>query len=258
MNSLKIKHYDYLIALLAYFVISLIILGEILLSPGTIGFFHDWFIGPYHEMNELWAKSGLYKWDSKIGNKGYDTDWLLKLIFLPLPFLGGEVLSKTLLLFIITFSGFGAFCLGRRLKLSWYVSFAAGILYIFSPIVFTRIVAGHLYYLIAYLLAPFVVGNFLKGKEENNNRYLIIAGLLLSIAVVQLQFLVMILFILIIFSLIDFQKIKKGIIGLYIIFSLTFLITFSPIILPQYLVKMSEVPFKVNQLLTYHALASAS
>jgi hypothetical protein len=258
MNPLKTKHYDYLIALLAYFVISLIILGQILLSPGTIGFFHDWYIGPYHEMNELWAKSGLYKWDSKIGNKGYDTDWLLKLIFLPLPFLGGEVLSKGLLILIITLSGFGAFCLGRRLKLSWYVSFATGILYIFSPIIFTRIMAGHLYYLIAYFLAPLIVDNFLKGKEENNNRYFIIAGLLLSIAVVQLQFLVMIFFILIIFSLIDFQRIKKGITGLFIIFSITLLVTFSPVFLPQFLVNMSEVPFNVNQLLTYHALVSAS
>ncbi|HXW12762.1 MAG TPA: hypothetical protein VD694_08385, partial [Nitrososphaeraceae archaeon] len=141
---MKIRSFDYLIVLLAYFVISLTTLGEILLSPGTIGFSQDWYIGPYPEMNELWAKNGLYKWDSKIGNKGYDTDWLFKLILLPLPFLGGEVLSKGLLIFIMTFSGFGAFCLGRRLKLGWYVSFATGILYIFSPIIFTRIVAGHL------------------------------------------------------------------------------------------------------------------
>jgi len=258
MNPLKTKHYDYLIALLAYFVISLIVLGEILLSPGTIGFFHDWFIGPYNEMNELWAKSGLYKWDSKIGNKDYDTDWLFKLIFIPLSFLGGELLSKGLLIFIITFSGFGAFCLGRRLKLSWYVSFATGILYIFSPIVFTRIVAGHMYYLIAYLLAPLIVVYFLKGKEENNNRYFIIAGLLLSIAVVQIQFLVMIFFILIIFLLFDFQRIKKGIIGLFIIFFVTFLIIFLPVFLPQFLANMNEVPFNINQLLTYRALASAS
>jgi hypothetical protein len=258
LNLLKRKHYDYLIALLAYFIISIIVLGQILLSPGTIGFFHDWFIGPYSEMNESWAKNGLYKWDSKSGNKGYDTDWLIKLILLPLPFMGGEVLSKGLLVLIITMSGFGAFCLGRRLKLNWYVSFATGILYIFSPIIFTRIVAGHLYYLIAYFLAPLIVAYFLKGKEENNNRYFIIAGLLLAIAVVQLQFLVMIFLILIIFSLIDFQRIKKGIIGLFIIFSITFLITFSPVVLPQLLVSISEVPFNVNQLLKYNALTSAS
>ncbi|HXW12313.1 MAG TPA: hypothetical protein VD694_06090, partial [Nitrososphaeraceae archaeon] len=111
---------------------------------------------------------------------------------------------------------------------------------------------------IAYFLAPLIVDNFLKGKEENNNRYFIIAGLLLSIAVVQLQFLVMIFFILIVFSLIDFQRIRKSIIGLFIIFSVTFLITFSPVFLPQVLSNMSEVPFNVNQLLTYRALARAS
>ena len=65
MNPLKTKRYDYLIALLAYFVISLIVLGQILLSPGTVGFFHDWFIGPYHEMNKSWANSGLFIWDSQ-------------------------------------------------------------------------------------------------------------------------------------------------------------------------------------------------
>jgi len=258
MNHLKINHHHHIIALCAYFVISIIILWEILLSPGTIGFFHDWFIGPYNEMNELWAKNGLYKWDSKIGNKAYDTDWLLRLILLPLTFLGGEVLSKGLITLIITLSGFGAFCLGRRLKLSWYVSFAAGILYIFSPIIFTRIVAGHLYYLIAYFLAPLIVDNYLKGKEQKNNRYFIIAGLLLAIAVVQLQFMVMILFILIIFTVIDFQNIKRGIVGLSIIFAITILITFSPVVLPQFLANMSEAPFNVNQLLTYHALVTAS
>jgi len=37
----------YLIALLAYFVISLIVLEEILFSLGTSGFFYGWFIGPW-------------------------------------------------------------------------------------------------------------------------------------------------------------------------------------------------------------------
>jgi hypothetical protein len=258
INFLKLKHIDYLLALTGYLVISLLVLGNILVSPGTIGFFHDWFIGPYSEMTRLWATNGLYIWDSQTGNKVFGTEWIIRLFFLPISFLGGEILSKGLLISCVTLSGFGAFCLGRRLKLSWYLSFATGILYIFSPIVFTRIVAGHLYYLIAYLLAPLIVENFLKGKEENNNRYFIIAGLLLSVAVVQLQFLVMILFILIIFSLIDFQRIKKGIIGLFIIFSVTFLITFLPVFLPQFIANMIEIPYNINQLLTYGALTSAS
>ena len=258
MNPLKTKHYDYLIALLAYFIISLIVLGQILLSPGTIGFFHDWFIGPYHEMNKSWANSGLYAWDSQIGYRVYDTDWIIKLTLLPIPFLGGELLSKGLLILIFTMSGFGAFCLGRRLKLSWYASFAAGIFYIFSPIIFTRVIAGHLYYLIAYFLSPLIIEGFLRGKEQNSKKYFVVAGLLLSFAVIQIQFLVLIFLILLIFALLDFRQIKKGIIGLFIVTSITFLIAYSPILLPQLLVKSTELPFNLNQLFSYDALVTAS
>jgi hypothetical protein len=256
MYLLKTKYFDYFVALGAYFVISFLVLGSILTSAGTVGFFRDWFIGPYHEMNQFWANNGLYIWDSQIGNKVYDTDWIIRLTLLPLPYIGGEVLSKGLLILCMTLSGFGAFCLGKRLKLNSYVSFTAGILYIFSPIIFGRIVAGHLYYLIAYFLSPLILANFLKGKEENNNRYFIIAGLLLSFAVIQLQFLVMIFLIFLIFGLIDFKRIKKSMIGLIIVFSITFLITFSPIILPQLFVNRTEIPFNVNQLLSYRALIS--
>jgi hypothetical protein len=258
MNLVKIKHYDYLIALAAYLVISIIVLGEILFSPGTIGFFHDWFIGPFHEMNKSWANNGFYIWDSQIGYKVFDTDWIIKLTLLPIAFLGGELLSKGLLILIVTMSGFGAFCLGRRLNLSWYASFAAGILYIFSPIIFTRIIAGHLYYLIGYFLTPLILSNFLQGKEQNNKKYFIVAGLLLSFAVIQIQFLVLVFVILLVFTLIDFKQIKKAAIGLFIVISITLLITYSPILLPQLLLRGAEIPFNVNQLLTYRALASAS
>ena len=158
----KKKNVDYLIALTGYFLIALFILNRILFfSPGTIGFFHDWFIGPYPEMNRIYADGGFYTWDPQIGNKFYYTDWIFRLILIPFSFLGGEVLTKGLLIVIITLSGFGAFCLGKRLKLSPYSSFAAGVLYIFSPIIFTRIVAGHIYYLVAYFLSPFVLSFFL-------------------------------------------------------------------------------------------------
>jgi hypothetical protein len=257
MNQLKTKYFEYLAALSIYFIVALLVLGGTLLSEGTIGFFRDWFIGPYHEMNKSWANKGVFIWDSQIGNKVYDTDWIIRLTLLPLPYMGGEALSKGLLILCITLSGFGAFCLGKRLKLNTYVSFAAGILYIFSPIIFSRIVAGHLYYLVAYFLSPLILANFLKGKEENSNRYFIIAGLLLSFAVIQLQFLVMIFLILLIFALVDFKRIKKSMIGLFIVFSITFLITFSPIILSQLFVKTTEIPYNLNQLLSYHALSSA-
>jgi hypothetical protein len=258
MRTLKIKPLDYLIPLVGYFIIALSVLGGILLSPGTIGFFHDWFIGPYPEMNKSFANSGLYLWDPQIGNKVYGTDWIFRLILTTLPFLGGEVLSKGLLLLSMTLAGFGAYCLGRRLKLNPFVSFAAGVIYMFSPIIFTRIVAGYIYYLVAYFLSPLIVEMFLRGKDENRNRDFIIAGLLLSIAVVQIQFLVMVFLILLIFSIVDFKRIKKSMIGLSIIISITFLLTFSPLLLPQLLVKTTEIPFNPTQLLSYFTVSTAS
>ena len=157
-------------------------LQAIIMSPGTIGFFHDWFIGQYPEMNHYWASNGLYVWDSQLGNKVYGTDWIFRLSIIPLSFLGGEILSKGLIILIVTMSGFGVFCLGRQLKLGPYAAFAAGAFYVFSPVIYTRMVAGHLYYLIAYFLSPLILWSFLKGKENNNLKYFVISALLLSLA----------------------------------------------------------------------------
>ena len=164
------------------------------------------------------------------------------------------MLSKGLLIFIITFSGFSAFCLGKEAKLSATVSFVAGIFYIFSPIIFTRVIAGHIYYLVAYLLAPLVLANFLKGGEENRNKYFIISGILVSFTFIQIQFLVMIFVILLIFALISFRNIRKSTQGLLITFSIGFLISLSPIIFSQMFVGVPDSPFNIDRLYSYEEI----
>ena len=150
-------------------------------------------------MNQFFANGGFYIWDSQSGNKLYPTDWIFRVSVIPFSFLGGEVLSKMLLVFILTLSGFSAFCLAKQLKLGSFYSFAGGILYIFSPIIFSRIVAGHIYYLIAYSLSPLILSSFLKGREEDNKKYFVVSGLLTSFAIIQFQFLIMIFIILLSF-----------------------------------------------------------
>jgi hypothetical protein len=260
MKPSSIRYFDYLIALASYFFLSLLILGPFLFSPGTVGFFHDWFLGPFEEMNQTWAKNGAYVWDSQTGYKFYHTDWLLRLVIglFPPSVMGGEVLSNGFLITVTTFSGFGAFCLGKRLKLNPYVSFAAGILYIFSPILFTKIIAGHVYYLMSYFSSPLILATFLKGKEENKNRYFIIAALLLSFAAIQIQFLPMMFLVLLIFALVDFKRIRKSVVGLSIIMSISCLIILSPILLSQLIVKTGDAPFNPNQLLSYFTVSTAS
>ena len=145
MNPLKIKNSDYLIALSGYFLVAFFILGGILLSPGTVGFFHDWFIGPYPEMNQFFANGGFYIWDSQSGNKLYPTDWIFRVSVIPFSFLGGEVLSKMLLVFILTLSGFSAFCLAKQLKLGSFYSFAGwNFIHFFSHNLFKNSGRAHL------------------------------------------------------------------------------------------------------------------
>jgi hypothetical protein len=258
INLSEAKNSDYLIALLGYFLIALFVLSGVIFLPGTFGFFHDWFIGPYPEMNQFWADSGFYIWSSQTGNKIHPTDWIFRIALYPFSFLGGEVLSKGLAVLIITLSGFSAFCLGRQFKLSPISSFAAGILYIFSPVVFTRVVAGYIYYLVAYLLAPLILANFLKGREESRNRYFIIAGVLLAFAFIQLQFILLIFIILLVFSLVDFRNIKKSTQGLLIIFSIGFLIDLSPVVFSQLFIPISDSPFDIERLLSFPEIPSTS
>src|SRR5215211_5269195 len=101
MYAFKSTHLPYFTALAGYLLITRFILGNVLFSPGTIGFFHDWSIGPYPEMMHSWASDALYIWDSQEGNKIYPTDWFLRIIFIPFSFLGGEVISKGLLVLLI-------------------------------------------------------------------------------------------------------------------------------------------------------------
>ena len=259
-NFVKIKNFDYYIAFIGYILVALFIMRLILLYPGTIGFFHDWSIGPYAEMNNVFTSSAFYIWDEQYGNKPYPTDWLLRAaLYLPFSFLGGEVLSKGFLVSILSLSGFTSYCLGRQLKLSSYSSFAVGVLYIFSPIVFTRIVAGYIWYLVAYFLTPLILTVYLKGRMKNKIKYFIICGILIAFGISQIQFLVIIFLILVVFSLIDFGNIRKNMLRLLVIFSIAFMITLFPIILAQSLKGPdTNTSFRGSQLLSFHLVLNAA
>jgi hypothetical protein len=249
-NAIPVNKFEYPTALLIYLFLALFILRGVLISPGTIGFFHDWVIpAPYPEMNAFFGKNGLYVWDTQIGNKDIPADWIFRIVIIPFSFLDGEILTKGFLILIITISGFGMFCLCKWLKLGFFSSLCAGIIYIFSPILYTRIIAGHLYWLVGYFLTPLILFSFLKGGREQRKKYFIVCGILICFTGPQVQFLIMIPFILLIFSLIDIKNIKKNIIGLSIVLSFVFLIHLSPIIFSQILFQGSiTVPYELSQL----------
>ncbi|MEM3587228.1 MAG: hypothetical protein QXO71_07915, partial [Candidatus Jordarchaeaceae archaeon] len=229
------------------------------MSDGTIGLFHDWFVGPFPEMITKYGLDGFQLYDIDYGNKNYPSDWLLRIFLIPFAFLGGELVSKSILVFFITLSGFSMFCFGSKtLKLNYYLSLLAGLIYIFSPIVFTRAVAGHIYYLIGYSFTPFLLTTFHKAQEKKEKRvsYAVISGVLLGVVGVQIQFFLMVFILLLLLTLLDYKNLKNGL----FILVLTVIIGLSlhlPWILPLALNPLSALTLPRGTFLSYHEIVSS-
>jgi len=245
--------------LILYFFVALFVSRGILANPGTVGLFHDWFVGPFPEMIAKYGYDGFQLYDMNYGNKVYPSDWLFRITLVPFAFLGGETVSKGMLVFFIALSGFSMFCFGRRiLKLDYYWSLVTGLIYIFSPIVFTRSVAGYIYYMIGYALMPFLLLSFCKAQEteEKRFRYAVASGLLFGLMGVQIQFFMMAFLILMILVLVNYKKLKNGLLCLTlttIIGSLLHL----PWILPLALTHATAVTSIGQTFLSYHEITSS-
>lgn len=246
------------IPLFLYTSIALFVSRSILLSNGTIGLFHDWFIGPFPEMIAKYGYDGFQLYDTKVGNKVYPSDWLFRILLIPFAFFGGEIISKSMLLLFITLSGFSMFHFGNKtLKLDYYWSFIAGLIYIFSPIIFTKAVAGHMYYLVGYSLTPLLLMVFHKAQEAKKNilAYSIVSGIIFGFTGVQIHFFVMNFIIVLLLVLINYNNLKKSL----FVFVLTVLIGLF-LHLP-WLLPMSLTPPTITTLktfLTYHEMINSS
>jgi hypothetical protein len=227
------RNKEYLIVLIIFFIIARLVIGQLLLSDGTIGLFHDWYIGPYPEMMNQYSERGIYSWDSQKGNVPFSVDWIMRVMSIPFGFLGGEGYSKAIIILASTLSGFTSYLLSRTLGLKSYVGLLVGVIYIFSPIFFTRVIAGYTYYLIAYALAPAILASYLKGYDKGNRKMFLVAGLLMSVTIIQLQFLIMISIILLVICIIRHEEIRIGIMGLGAVLGTCLFITLFPVIVPQ-------------------------
>jgi len=202
-NVLLIK----LIPVLFFLCLSTLIFIGVILSPGTVGFHHDWPYGPFSEMLENLGEGGFNLFSESQGNKIYPTDWLFRIVLLPFSWLGGEVITKGMLVLFTALSGTTMFWLARELKLDYLWALVAGVIYIFTPIVFTRVIAGHMYYLLAYAIAPLAFMFFLKASSsERPWKYAMLSGVIIGIATVQIQFAVMLPAVLIVYSIFDYKR----------------------------------------------------
>ena len=190
-------------ALVLIFTLSpLLFLRKIIYSEGVIGLSHDWDLPAFSEM---WLA---YPITSYLISKRV----FLNIFLIGLSQIGLQIdtLSKAFLYLAIFMSFLGAYMLCRKMGYGTLPSSFGAFLYGCSPPLLFRILAGHLAYISSYSIAPLAVMFFLrstnrKGKSLFN---ILMSGLLFGISIVQVQFAIMILLVMLLMSLLAKQKIS--------------------------------------------------
>lgn len=193
MNK-NIKDAIFLISLVL--VIFFISFRNIIFNGLYIGHTWDWGYPLWPSQIKKHAESiMLYLWNDSVDlgifnciSKSLFLFGLYNYIF---HFLGGVILQKALLIFIFVFSAYSFYLLTRFLSFKRFSSFITSIFYAFSPLAYSRIIAGHLVYLISYAFFPLFVLILLKyflNANDNCRKGIIYLGLITAILAMHISF----------------------------------------------------------------------
>lgn len=230
------------IALAIYVALSILILRGILLTEYQLGFNHDWIFPHTSSELEGYLTQAFYLWyETNLGTPTiYPAKHLLQYLLLPFLYLGftGASITKILLFLIFVFSGHYMYRLVHEtFKLAYIPSLISGFFYITTPVIYNKVVAGHLLYLIGYALSPLIIIYLAKYIDTNRIKYLILVGLLIAFASVQIQFGAM-LFILVTFYIFLVAKINTHKMIKIILF-----ITLIPLLIHSFWILPSAINF---------------
>ncbi len=194
--------------IILYLLISLFCIRSILINYGVVGYRHDWNYPQYGELISHRNKLITYPWVRD--NLGYSPiyhstaiyDWIIYL--LSSIGVGGVFITKLLLFSFLFFSGIFMFLLAKSFVKKRF-AFYSGLFYMLNPVIFNKIVAGHVIYLFGYSLMPLAFLLFVKKKN-------LLAGLITSLVFTQPQFIILFSGILILYSLFFKRLIKNSLI----------------------------------------------
>lgn len=238
---LKNRFVRIVVPLLLFLGLALLALRQVLLSPGLVGFAWDWDVPPFPgqivtKMETFflsaWLDVPTLGMTVKMTSPLYY--WLL---VAPLGFFGGVVLEKVALVFLLILAGLSMLALCRRLGFNLYLSLIPSVFYMFSPVMYSRIVAGHLPIAFGYALMPLFVAFLLKSFDSHRFRYsnIIIAGILFSLVSEHPMLMGCAFMVLLLLSLIEFFSTDKKlyvfrvfltILGIFILLHSFWLISF--------------------------------
>jgi len=192
----------YLILSILYLVLVLLAMRGVLWPEGTIGWRHDWSVPERADQIVKWFQHAWWPWiDARGGfSISYLSDYLVRLSLGWLGYLGvgGNVFSRAYIVVTLLLTGVFAYSSIKKITKDAIASLMGSMFYTFNPLVFNKIIAGHINYWIAYALAPLFVGltqDFLDEKvalwSKKYWRQVILASLVFAVCGVQLQFFIM-------------------------------------------------------------------
>lgn len=177
---------------LFFVVIALFFFRGIILTPGVI-IGNDWaFPSTVGQMEQSFKNSTL-TWSNQgflLGSRQSLLHTLpINILFKLFAILGitGNIHTKLILIFLISFSGYSMYLLARFFRLNTLFSILAGLFYITAPIVFNYSIMGWQFVLLVMGILPLFVLNFIRSVQENNKKYTVIAGILYALSILQSQ-----------------------------------------------------------------------
>jgi SAM-dependent methyltransferase len=209
-KAIIIKFFTFLF----FLILSTIILRDIFFSSSFIGFNHDWDFPMTNVSLKNFCIRSLFVWSD--GNAGYPfvypAENLYRYLLFPLSFLelSGLIVIQLILLLVFTFGGYFMYSLLRNsFKLSYFPSLISGFFYATTPVIFNKVAAGHIPYIIAYALSPLILAFFIKYTTTRETKNLIITSLLLAFATIQIQFAIMLTLLFFLYAIL-IAKMKIG------------------------------------------------
>lgn len=183
------------IPLLLFLSVAIAVTWPLLTAPGMIGFTWDWGLGmqPFAPQVFDRIRSYQYAWNDKLGLGWPEyTDharFYYWLFLAPLAIFGGAVLSKGAVVTLLLLAGTSMYWFLRTFGVGSWGATLGGLFYMLSPVVHSRLVAGHLWLVLGFALLPLGAGLFLRGMRESGFPYPLSlgAGIVLGWALVHLQ-----------------------------------------------------------------------
>ncbi len=221
-----------LLTLLIFILTTVYFFRTVIFSPGAI-VGADWGLPvTVSQMNQA-VQNKFFTWT----NQGFlfgtrqstinDLPFIFVIKLFSLFNINGEFYTKFLLVFLFVLAAFSMFLLLKYLKITPFISFLGGLLYITLPIFFNYSIMGWQYALLTLALFPLITFCFIQAVKKDSFSFSLITALSFSLAVMQSQAIIwipLIFLALSVYLIKDRNTLKKYIKQVSIIFGLFLLL----------------------------------